>query len=701
MSHARLIRQFHVTTSALLLASAASFQTHGDEGMWLFNDPPRELLRERHGFEITDEWLRHLQLASVRFMSGGSGSFVSEDGLVLSNHHVGADAIQKLSTAERDLMATGFHARTLAEELPCKDLELNVLVSIEDVTERVNRAVDPSLPPEEAAAARRRVMAEIENESLQETGLRSDVVTLYQGGAYHLYRYKRYTDVRLVFAPEQQVAYFGGDPDNFEYPRYCLDFALFRAYENGRPARVEHYLRWSETGARAGELVFVSGHPGRTQRLLTVAEFKYLRDQSMPALLERLNRLEVTLAAWSARSPENRRRASDDLFGIQNSRKARGGGLAGLQDPAFFERIVKAEEAFRRRLAESSEWRSVGDAYERIARAQEAMGEVSLLHRFLESGWGFNSDLFDIARTLLRAAEERPKPNGERLREFRESNAESLELALFSTRPIYTDLEVVKLTDSLSHLTSALGAEHPIVRDVLAGRSPAVRAAELIAGTRLADVETRRRLYEGGARAVRDFRDPLLDLARIIDPEARRVRKIVEEQQEIKTQAHAEIARARFALEGTGSYPDATFTLRLAFGVIRGFELGGKELEPFTTMRGMYERATLNGFTPPFDLPARWRERRSALDLDTPYNFVHTADIIGGNSGSPTVNRNGELVGLIFDGNLSSLVLDFAYDDAHARAISVDTRSILESLRSVYDARELVAELLGGGKPRD
>src|SRR5437667_7489568 len=326
-----------------LQLSAGDSMTHADEGMWLFNDPPRKLLKDRYNFDATDAWLEHVQKSSVRFNSGGSGSFLSEDGLIMSNHHVGADALQKLSDKDHDYLRNGFQARTLAEEKRCTDLELNVLMSIEDVTARVNAAVKPGLSDEAAFKARRAVMAEIEKESQDKTGLRSDVVTLYQGGLYHLYQFKRYTDVRLVFAPEQQIAFFGGDPDNFEYPRYDLDVCFFRVYENDKPAQIEHYLTWSKNVATDGELIFVSGHPGRTDRMDTMAELTYLRDIGFPYLLERLYRMEVMLSAYSGRSAENARQAKELLFTVQNSRKAREGGLAGLLDPALLDR-KEAEE---------------------------------------------------------------------------------------------------------------------------------------------------------------------------------------------------------------------------------------------------------------------------------------------------------------------------------------------------------------------
>ena len=667
-----------------------------DEGMWLYTDVPKEVLRQKHGFEPTDAWLEHLQKSSVRFMSGGSGSFVSEDGLAVSNHHVGSDSIQKLSTRERDLLRDGYFAKTLAEELPCPDLELNVLLSIQDVTTRVNAAVPTGATAEQANAARRAVQAEIEKEAADRTGLRCDVVTLYQGGAYHLYQYKRYTDVRLVFAPEQQVAFFGGDPDNFEYPRYNLDVAFFRAYEDGKPAKTPNHLTWTRQGVKEGELVFVSGHPGRTSRLLTVAELEYLRDNQFPALMKRLAAEEVLLGSWSDRSAENARRAKDELFTIQNSRKARLGGLAGLQDPRFFARLVEHERQFREKLGSSSEWEKARAAFDKIAEVQGNLATVATQVRMLETGWGFRGDLYGIARTLLRAAEERPKANGDRLREFRESNRTSLELDLFSDKPIYPDLETVQLGGSLSFLTAELGAENPLVKSVLDGLSPRDRAAAAIQGTKLAEVAVRKRLYEGGAAALAAFDDPLIRLARAVDAEARRVRKIAEELDETRRQAHAEIARARFALNGSNTYPDATGTLRLSFGIVKGFQDGDTTIPALTEMGGLYERAEAFKYQPPFDLPERWLRRKNRIDLDTPFNFISTADIIGGNSGSPTVNKEGELVGLIFDGNLASLVLDFAYDDGQARALSVDARSVTEALRSVYGAKRLLSELESG-----
>ncbi len=689
---------FLVSAAGLLLVATPG--VFGDEGMWLFTNPPRDYLKKQYDFDATPEWLEHVQKSSVRFNSGGSGSFVSPDGLVMTNHHVGADCLQKISSEKHNYLRDGFHARTRADEHKCTDLELNVLMSIEDVTERVKAAVKPDMSPDKAFAARRAVMAEIEKESLDKTGLRSDVITLYQGGQYHLYRFKKYTDVRLVFAPEQQIAFFGGDPDNFEYPRYDLDMCFFRVYENNKPAKIEHYLKWSKSGAKDGELVFVSGHPGRTDRLATLAELDYLRDIGFPFLLQRLNRLEVLLMAFSARNEENARQARELLFGVQNSRKARVGGLAALLDPQLMARKKEQEKKLRAKAKEDESLKDARDAWDRIAKAQKIRADhmhyFTLLEGARGGAAGFNTELFDIARTLLRAAEEKAKPNSRRLREFRDSNLESLEFQLFSEAPIYENFEKVKLTDGLTFLANELGGDNALVKKVLAGKSPSERAYELVSGSKLKDVKLRKKLYNGGKETVEACQDPMIELARQVDAEARKVRKIIEsEVEEVQQQAYAQVAKVKFALEGTSTYPDATFTLRLAFGQVKGYEEDGKHVPFETTFAGMYKHSAEHHNREPFDLPKRWVERKDRLNLKTPINFVCTADIIGGNSGSPVINRQAEVVGLIFDGNIQSLALDFAYSDEQARALSVHSAGIVEALRKVYDAEELAAELTG------
>ena len=679
-------------TFALAVTSAVA-----DEGMWLFNNPPTALLQEKYDFTPNDQWLMHLQRASVRFNSGGSGSFVSPHGLVMTNHHVGADALHKFSTAENDYLKTGFHAAARQDEIKCVDLELNVLMSIQDVTDRVNAAVEPDADPAQAQQARRAVMNTIEQESLDATGLRSDVITLYHGGLYHLYRFKKYTDVRLVFAPEQDIAFFGGDPDNFEYPRYDLDVCFFRVYEDDQPVENEHYLTWSKSGAADGELVFVSGHPGHTDRLNTVAHLEFLRDHSFPLILNLIRRREVMLKTFSQRSDENARRAKDELFGYQNSRKARLGMLAGLQDPALMQRKAAAETAFREAVDKNPQiQQSVAGAWDEVDSALAVWKEIHDRRGLLENGWAFNTRLFTIARSILRQAEETAKPNADRLREFRESNLESLAQQIFSEAPIHADLETVKLADSLAMLVELAGAGSPLVEKVLAGRSPRDRAAQLVDGTKLADVAFRRKLADGGPDAVNPCDDPMIELARAVDKPARHYRKIYEEKvEEPLRQAYARIANARFDLYGTDNYPDATFTLRLAFGVVSGYSELGQPIPPWTTIGGAYEHAQRHGHKPPFALPQSWIDRKDQLDLNTPYNFICTADIIGGNSGSPVVNRQAEVVGLVFDGNLHSLVWDFAFDQEKGRTTSVHSAAILEALNNVYQAHALVAELTG------
>jgi hypothetical protein len=665
-----------------------------DEGMWLYNHPPRQLLHEKYGFELTDDWLENLQLASVHF-GGGSGEFVSAEGLVLSNHHVGSRAVQRLSTREHNYLRDGFYARTRAEEKPCAGLELRVLMNIEDVTARVNAAVAPGLSDEAAFKARRAAMAAIEKDSLDQTGLRSEVITLYQGGQYHLYRYKEYSDIRLVFAPEEQIAFYGGDPDNFEYPRFDLDICLFRAYENGQPAKTPHYLKWSQAGAGDGDLVFVSGHPGHTDRLRTVAELEYLRDVEHPRALAQLKRREVLLSSWSARSAENARRARNDLFGARNGRKVRDGALAGLLDPKFMDRKKAAEQQFRATVAANPALSQTVGAWDRIAQAQKIIAQHVVAEDLLERGSSFNSVLFTYARDLLRAADERPKPEGERLEEYRQSRRASFEFRLFAETPVYADLETLKLADSLTWLAEGLGWDSPLVQKVLAGRSPRERAADAVRGTKLASAATRRQLYQGGQSAIDQAKDPMIELARLVDPEARTVRKLVETQREAMRQAHAQIGHARYALEGASNYPDATSTLRLAFGVVKGYEEEGRHVPFQTTIGGLYARATDQNYRPPFDLPPRWLAKRKSLKLETPFNFVCTADIIGGNSGSPVVNRQGQFVGIIFDGNIQSLTEDFLYTEEQSRALSVHSSAIIEALREVYNARPLADELLG------
>jgi hypothetical protein len=674
-----------VIAMGLLTAGASA-----DEGMWLFNELPATQLEERHGFTPTAEWADRLRLASVRFNSGGSASFVSRDGLVLTNHHVGVDTIAKLSTADRDLLADGFLAERPEDELRAADLELNQLVAIRDVTAEVKGAIGDGMSPEQALAARRARIAEIESREKKASGLRSDVITLYGGNIYHLYQFRRFTDVRLVWAPERAIAFFGGDADNFEFPRFDLDACLFRVWEDGRPARVEHFLEWSPGGVADGDLVFVSGNPGRTQRLLTVAALEEIRDHQLPFEMDALRRQEILLQQFSLGGVEAARRARDRLFGVQNGRKARGGGLAGLHAPALLEAKVIDESRLKADVGRDAELRGLLPAWD--AAAAIARGRS----RLLGTGIPFSSKLFRIAQTIVQLVEEETKPSGERLPEYAEAGRESLLLALHSPAPIHEDLEAALLADSIAELLERRGGGDPLCFRVLDGLPPRDRAEAIVAGTRLADVAERKRLVSGGREAVDASDDPMIRLARLVDPEVRRHRRLLDELAEQDRQAYDRIARARFAVRGTSEYPDATFSLRLAFGTVRGYREKGREIPAWTTIGGAFAHADAHAGEADFRLPESWRRKQSSLDPDTPLNFVCTADIIGGNSGSPVVDRDGRLVGLIFDGNIQSLAASFVYSDEQSRAIAVDARAILYALGEVYAARGLVEEIVGG-----
>lgn len=656
-----------------------------DEGMWLLTRPPTDALKSKYGFEPTPAWLEHLQKSCVRI--GASASLVSADGLVMTNHHVGVDDLYKLSTPQRDLVRDGFYARTRDQELRCEDLEVKVLWSIEDVTDRVNKAVSPEMSAGAAYEARRKAMTRIEQEAKDTTDLDSEVITLWHGARYHLYRYRKYTDVRLVFAPEKAIAFFGGDTDNFEYPRFDLDCCFFRIYENGKPLRPEHYLRFSRQGARDDELVFVLGHPGRTRRLLTVEHMKFLRDVEMPAVLNWLWRREVQLAVFCNRGAENARIGLMDYFSIQNSRKARTGMQQGMLDPEFMRRKVEAEARLQSAAASAEPW-------ERIAEAQRTYRTFFNRRNTLREHYPLESRLFEIARAVVRLADELPKPSPDRLREYRDSELDSVYRWLYSPAPVYDELEIDGTASGLALMAERFGADDPLVVQVLDGLSPRARAERMVRGCTLKDIDNRKRYVKEGKKAIDASNDPMIRFAAAIDPESRALRKRFEDEVEgVERENYAKIGAAQFKLFGEDLYPDATGTLRFAFGTVKGYEEDGRSIPPFTTLAGLYERWKERGPAAPFELPQRWIDHRDRLDLKTPINFVLTADIIGGNSGSPVVNTKGEVVGLIFDGNLQSLVWDTAFDDRQGRAIAVDCRAILESLRKVYDAGELADEL--------
>jgi hypothetical protein len=671
---------------------SAGSSAQADEGMWTFDNFPKAKLEKQHGWKVTDQWLQHVMRSAVR-LAGCSASFVSPQGLVATNHHCVVSCLQQLSTKQRDLVAPGYYARTAADELRCPEQEATQLIDITDVTARIKTATK-GLDGAKYQDARKAAQAAIEKECQTSDALRCDVVSLYHGGIYALYKYKRFQDVRLVFAPEKAIAFFGGDPDNFNFPRYDLDASFLRVYENGQPARTENHLKWSAKGARDGDLTFVVGNPGGTNRQLTVAELEYIRDVSLPDTLMSLAETRGLLTEFSRGSKERRRIAETSLFSVENGFKALRGRWQALRDPRVFAAKVAAEKALRARLAKNpARNKELGPAWDNIAKAQTRLRQIRKPYNFIERGLGFNSKLFGIARTLVRASAELPLANEKRLDELRDAALPVVKQRLFSAAPIYDELETLTLTASLTKMREELGADHPFVKQVLGKEAPEELAARLLKGTKLRDVATRKKLFEGGAAAIEAAAagDTMLTLVRAIDGDARAIRKTWETEVDAVVKKNTElVAKARFEVEGTNQYPDATFTLRLSYGAVKGFEEAGQMVPPITTIGGIYERATGRD---PYALPASWVEARTKLDPATPFNVSTTNDIIGGNSGSPLINKEGELVGIIFDGNIHSLGGDFFYDPALNRSISVESAAISEALSKIYGATRVLEEL--------
>ncbi|HTZ32459.1 MAG TPA: S46 family peptidase [Methylomirabilota bacterium] len=690
MKSTQIVRQM----SAVLLAGTLFCPVlPADEGMWTFDNPPLKLLQEKYNFTPTQQWLDHLRLSSVRLNDGGSGSFVSPHGLLLTNHHVALGQLQKNSSAEHDYVRDGFYAETPDQEMKSPDLEVNVLVSSENVTERINAAVKGAKNTEEEFAKRKAVIAEIERESTEKTGSRSDVVTLYSGGEYWLYRYKKYTDVRLVFAVEQQTAFYGGDPDNFTYPRYDLDMALFRVYENGKPIDSKDYLKWNPKGASDGELVFVSGHPGSTQRLTTYADLVSLRDENLPYIIQSLKRRIAVLKDYSARGPEQARQAATLIFGLENSRKVFEGRRDGLQDNKLMEKKRKEDEDFRAKVLGNHDWKKEYGSAWTIEEEALKKERPRIKEQYFRST---DSQLSALAIQLVTYVAEIRKPDGERLPGFHDAQLDSLKHRLFSPAPIYPEMDIARMTSALEAAQKELGPDDTWLKAVLDGKTPADAAKYLVGGTKVADPAFRRSLVDGGTEAVNASTDPMIAMARRIDPIRREQIKWFEDNVQSVTQRAGEMmGKARFAVYGKNTYPDATFTLRLSYGQVQGYPMNGTIAPYKTTFYGLYDRAASFDYKEPFDLPKRYIDGKEKLDLTTPFNFVTTNDIIGGNSGSPVVNRSGEIVGLIFDGNIESLVGDFVYDSYQNRAVAVHTGGMTEAMKKLYGAQKLVDELLG------
>ena len=677
--------------AATILAVTFAIPAVAEEGMWTFDNPPLKQLKDKYNFVPDKAWLDHIRLSSVRLNDGGSGSFVSPHGLVLTNHHVARGQLQKNSTAEHNYIENGFYAATQDQEMKSPDLEVNVLMSMEDVTKRVQDAVKGAGGPEKEFAARRSVIAQIERESQEKTGLRSDVVTLYQGGEYWLYRYKKYTDVRLVFAPEQQAAFFGGDPDNFTFPRHDLDMALFRVYENGKPIESKDYLKWNPKGAADEDLVFVSGHPGSTQRLDTMAQLTYDRDIALPTILKIYRARLAVLRDYSEKAPEQARQAGSRIFQFENSLKAVNGEYQGLKDPTIMGEKKKQEDDFRARVMANAQWKAeFGGAWDMLAGAERKAGSRVKDQYF----HGLDSDLANLATSIVQYVAEVKKPDGDRLPGFHEAELESLRFRLFSPAPIYPAMEIARITGALQVDIEGAGADDAFVKAVLNGKAPAQVANELVSGTKLGDPSFRKQLIDGGEAAVAASTDPMIVLARKLDPMRRELIKWMQDNvQSVEQRGGEQIGKARFAVYGKTTYPDATFTLRLSYGQVTGYPMNGTKAPSKTTFYGLFDRAYSFDLKPPFNLPSRYAEGKSKLDLSTPLDFVTSNDIIGGNSGSPVINRAGEIVGLIFDGNIESLVGDFVYSGETNRAVAVHTAAMTEALRKLYNADAVLKEL--------
>jgi hypothetical protein len=679
---------FLVLIIAFVTTNVKSF---AEEGMWTFNNIPTKEIKEKYGFDVTKEWLDHVRLSSVRFMDGGSGSFVSPSGLVITNHHVGVGQIQKLSTPEHDYVKNGFRAKNQSEELKCPDLELNVLVNLTDVTSQVKEAIKPNMNKQEMLDAKQKAIDKIEKENFEKSGLRSDVVSFYNGAEYWLLQYKKYTDVRLVFAPERQMAYFGGDYDNFTYPRYDLDFSLFRIYENDKPLQTQNYLKFNTEGLSENDLVFMSGNPGHTDRLKTLAQLKFSRDISISLRLQSIQNMLETLQKYASQGEEQARRALMYQFGLENSKKALTGQLNGLKDPELLSIKEKEENDFKEKIKENPEYaKKYLPAFEQIEKLLEQYKDYSVKQNYRN----FGSRLFGYALSIVRFIEQSKKKPEDRLPGYNDASLPGMKFRLLSPAPIYKDLDKALAWGNVKYGIGHIGIEDEYWRLIFEGMDPKTTVSDLIDKTKLDNVDYRKTLIEGGVAELSKSDDPMIKLAMKINPYLEKQEKEYRDNFEsILDEAQEKIAEARFLIYGHNKYPDANFTLRLTYGQVKGYPMNGTIAPPFTTLYGLFDRSLGFGNKGDFELAPRYWERKNNLDLSTPCNFVSTCDIIGGNSGSPTINKNGEFVGIVFDGNIESLPGSFVYDGRNNRAVSLHAKYIITALRNLYDANNIANEL--------
>ena len=703
----------------ITLAAVCSIGAFADEGMWTYNNFPSAAVNQKYGFSPSQEWLDNIRLSSLRIAGGCSASFVGANGLVMTNHHCARPCIDDLSGIhKRNYSAQGFYAPTQAKEARCPNFELNQLVEITDVTAKVAEGTK-GVPQDKYLDAQRGVLNAIEKACATSDDVRCEVVELYRGGEYNLYKYRRLQDVRLVMAPEEAIAFFGGDPDNFNFPRWDLDVTFLRVYgKDGKPLRTDHFLRWSTAPLKEGDLTFISGHPGKTDRSLTISEIQNDLDVSLPRNLIRLSEMRGLLGEFRKRNAASQQAANDPFFSVENSFKALSGQRAALLSPEFMGTLKKNEKDLRDKIrADPKLEAEYGKIWDNIAEGQRTRIQPKILE-FAALERGIVSNLFDIARKLVRRADEMEKPNGERLTEYSDSRLPQLKARILSAAPISDDLEIANLSISLERMREDLGTEHPVVKKLFAGKSAPAIATALVKRSRLKDLKVdrngqpvggyRKELFDGGKAAIDASKDPMIEFARSFDAEARAARKpfdvsyrepivpglyyqVVDS--ESKKQ-HELLAKARFAMYGRNTYPDATFTLRLSYGAIKGFPHYGKTVPPFTDMGGAYTHAT---GSPPFELPKSWLAAEKKVNKSTQFNFATTNDIIGGNSGSPVVNKDGAVIGLVFDGNIYSLGGNFGFDETQNRAISVTTSSISEALEKIYGASRLVTELQESG----
>ncbi len=690
------MRHLTLAASAAVLAFAAASSTRAEEGMWTFDNFPIARANQTLGTNIDQAWLDRTRLSSVKF-GGCSAGLVSDAGLVMTNNHCVATCVANLSTQAVNYAETGFTPRSREEELKCPGGTAEILTEIADVTERMH-AAGQGLEGRAFTQARDAEAGRIEQEACGDaTDKRCQVVSLYRGGQFKLYTYKKFSDVRLAWAPEDRAATFGGDLDNFSFPRFAIDAAFIRLYENGAPAQTPTHFNWNAEKPVEGTPVFVSGSPGATQRLLTMEQLYTVRGVVLPLDQLIASELRGRLIRFSLESEENAFIAMDPISGVENTYKRGRGRMAALIDPNFIQMKIAAERDFRDRYAQA-DGAAASDPWGELAAVQPIVRELYPAMALLEGGTGIGttpvaggSQLFSWARTLVRGAQERGKPSAERLPEYADSRLSSVETALFAERPVYPSLEQVRMEWWLSKTREWLTVDDPRVRVLLGRESPEALSARLVEGTRLADPAVRRALWEGGVEAVRASDDPLIQYLLTIQEPTRAIRAEWEEKVQGPTDRASErLAAARFAAYGDSVYPDATGTLRLTYGLIEGSDVPGQRFGAFTTFAGLWDRAT---GAPPFDVAPRLLAARDQIPADTVLNMAVSSDTIGGSSGSPIVTEAGDIVGANFDSTVLTQRNAYGYDRDTNRSVIVTTGAVTAALRDVYGMDHLLEEL--------